>query len=33
MVVYKETVDKYKDYELKELISTYFDKNNYLIFL
>ena len=27
MVVYKETVDKYKDYELKELINTYFDKN------
>ncbi|AWK50754.1 hypothetical protein DIC82_06890 [Clostridium beijerinckii] len=27
MVVYKETVDKYKNYELKELITKYFDKN------
>ncbi len=27
MVVYKETVDKYKNYELKELINRYFDKN------
>jgi len=27
MVVYKETVDKYKDYELKKIINTYFDKN------
>ena len=27
MVAYKETVDKYKNYELKELISKYADKN------
>ena len=27
MVVYKETVDKYKNYEFKELINTYFHKN------
>ena len=27
MVAYKETVDKYKDYELKELINKYADKN------
>ena len=33
MVAYKETVDKYKDYELKELISTYFHKNTLSNFL
>ena len=27
MVVHKETVDKYKNYELKDLIRKYFDKN------
>ena len=27
MVVYKEIVDKYKNYELKDLITRYFDKN------
>lgn len=27
MVLYKENVDKYKEYELKELIGTYFTKN------